>query len=263
MRRVVANVACPGPRQMRPSSSAFSSLVGLVIGGVRRHGKLAGVEFRARTSGADRPVATVVVHPRMSGSIGLAPPNELPDHLRLCVALEGAPGGAGVLYFRDPRRFGWADLSEGSFADSLAVKRLGPDAMDPHLAFSVFRRAFPRTRLRVKTALLDQTRLAGLGNIYADEVLFAAGIHPATPCVALDECVFRDLWDAMRRILREAIHRQGTSFDTAYRLGSYQAALQVYGRKGDPCPRCRSALTFTRIAQRGTTFCSKCQPLER
>jgi formamidopyrimidine-DNA glycosylase len=172
--------------------------------------------------------------------------------------------GAGFVEFHDPRRFGgiW------TFPDSASARtarwgRLGPDA-ERITAPELFRR-LQRTRRAIKAALLDQHQIAGLGNIYVDELLFACRIRPTVVAQRLTLAQVRGLVGVMRRLLHRAIHARGSSIrsyvDAAGRPGSYQLQHQVYGHGGQPCPRCRTTLRSIRVGGRTSVFCPRCQPV--
>jgi len=144
------------------------------------------------------------------------------------------------------------------------ISRLGPDPFSdgftPEYLTDVFRR-----KASVKGLLLDQSVVAGLGNIYVDEVLFAAGVHPARKANTLHGEEIRKVHTATRDILRRAIELRGTTFDSYHdafgETGKFQHQLKVFARAGGPCPRCGAEITKSRVAGRGTHTCPSCQPL--
>jgi formamidopyrimidine-DNA glycosylase len=144
------------------------------------------------------------------------------------------------------------------------ISRLGPDPFSdgftPEYLTDVFRR-----KASVKGLLLDQSVVAGLGNIYVDEVLFAAGVHPARKADTLGVEEIRAIHDATRDILRRAIELRGTTFDSYHdafgETGRFQHQLKVFARAGEPCPRCGTKIAKSRVAGRGTHTCTICQPL--
>ncbi|MCL4221424.1 MAG: bifunctional DNA-formamidopyrimidine glycosylase/DNA-(apurinic or apyrimidinic site) lyase [Phycisphaerales bacterium] len=167
------------------------------------------------------------------------------------------------LTFSDPRRFGLLG-AHPDFEDLQHTRwrSLGPDALSLRAPDLI--RACRGARRAIKTLLLDQKTLAGIGNIYADEALFDAGIHPLAPANSLSRPHLARLTSSIRRVLRQAIRSGGSSIrdfrsplDTP---GGYQSHHRVYGRSGLPCPRCGHTLVRTFIAQRGTVFCPHCQP---
>jgi formamidopyrimidine-DNA glycosylase len=144
------------------------------------------------------------------------------------------------------------------------ISRLGPDPFSdgftPEYLTDVFRR-----KASVKGLLLDQSVVAGLGNIYVDEVLFAAGVHPARKANTLGGEEIRKVHTATRDILRRAIELRGTTFDSYHdafgETGKFQHQLKVFARAGGPCPRCGAEIAKSRVAGRGTHTCPSCQPL--
>jgi formamidopyrimidine-DNA glycosylase len=169
---------------------------------------------------------------------------------------------SGRMSFRDPRRFGGVWLYKSM--DSLIDHRwagLGPDAID--IGSSTLRHALGSSRRSIKAALLDQSLVAGVGNIYADEALHRAGIHPLCQASRLVEPQWRALAGALRRILRAAVTCGGSTFrdyrDGRGDRGRFAARHQVYGRGGQPCRRCRTLLQQLIVGQRTTVFCPCCQ----
>jgi formamidopyrimidine-DNA glycosylase len=166
------------------------------------------------------------------------------------------------LYFRDMRMFGRYALLDKE-AEAPLFARLGPEPLDP--GFSA-RRLHEKTRGRnisVKAFLLDQKTVAGVGNIYADESLFRAGLLPQTAASRLTADQVKTLHRSLRKVLREAIFSGGTTLsdylDPRHQKGSFQWKLHVYGRAGESCYRCGSAIVKSVVAQRGTHWCPKCQ----
>jgi formamidopyrimidine-DNA glycosylase len=195
----------------------------------------------------------LVIHLRMSGDLrivaGDAPPAK---HDRLILSLsDGAR-----LAFNDPRKFGrvWlTDDPEALFAD------LGPEPLsDAFTADELYARLHARRR-QLKPLLLDQTFLAGLGNIYTDEALHLAKLHPLRQSDGVTPQQAAALWRAIRAVLAEGIRRNGASIDWVYRGGDFQNHFRVYQRTGQPCPVCGTPIERIVVGQRGTHFCPKCQ----
>jgi formamidopyrimidine-DNA glycosylase len=196
----------------------------------------------------------LLVHLRMSGRFdwGRAGAPE-PRHVR---ALWSLDDGRRLL-FCDARKFGRIMLADDA---ALATGDLGPEPLDDAFTPAVLAAALRARRRQLKPLLLDQRVIAGLGNIYADESLFYAGLHPLTRSDRLSDGHIRDLFRAIRRVLRHAIDRHGTTIDWIYPSGEMQHHLAVYGRTGEPCRRCRTPIVALRVAQRGTHICPRCQP---
>ena len=245
------------PRVTRPVEprEVAAELEGEIVQAVDRRGKYLVVRFESGR--------VLLIHLRMTGTMrhesGGAPEHD--PHLRVVVTLDD---GSDVAY-RDVRRFGtWLLLEPGEETDYLAA-RLGEEPLTRAFTPASLAARFHRRRAPVKAALLDQRAAAGMGNIYADEALWRARIHPLRPAGELDEQELRRLHKAVREALRAGIARQGTTLRD-YRTpdgaeGRMQAALRVYGREGEPCYRCGAQIGKTRAAGRGTWYCPSCQPL--
>jgi formamidopyrimidine-DNA glycosylase len=167
-----------------------------------------------------------------------------------------------ILELRDVRQFGRVAVASGGDYSALpTLHALGPDPFDPALGALEFHRALRRSNQRVKTQLLSQRPVAGVGNIYADEALWHARVHPASRRVSRPRA--GELLDALRAVLAQGIDNGGTTLRD-YRsfsgeIGSNQHALVCYGRHGQPCVRCGRPLTRRVYDGRGTTFCAVCQ----
>jgi formamidopyrimidine-DNA glycosylase len=161
------------------------------------------------------------------------------------------------LRFRDPRKFGRAYLTDDP---AWILGRLGPEPLDDGFTEDEFLALIDRRSGRVKPLLLNQEFIAGLGNIYADEALFLAGIRPQRKADTLLQEEKRRLYRAIRRVLRLAIEQKGTSLaDETYRGGQYQQQFLVYNRREQPCSECGSLIQRIRLGQRSAHFCPDCQ----
>ena len=173
------------------------------------------------------------------------------------------------LFFNDQRKFGWMRLMPTvEIAEIDFFKKVGPEPLEADFTASKFieRVARPSSR-SVKTVLLDQTIIAGVGNIYADEALWAAKIHPATPVNSLSRAKLVALYDGLTSVLRLSIEKGGSTdknyVDAEGKKGSYLTFANVFRRNGQPCPRCGMIIEKTRVAGRGTHFCPTCQKLAK
>jgi formamidopyrimidine-DNA glycosylase len=202
----------------------------------------------------------LVMHLRMTGNLLLRDDAEEPSHLRVRFELDSGQR----LLFVDVRRFGTGDVLLGSdalaeyFASRLGVEPLGPDFTADAL------RALARGRRQpVKAFLLTQERVAGVGNIYADEALFRARIHPLRAVGTLKRAQVEALRDAVVETLEQGIDAKGASIDDYRHIdgaeGSFQDRFLVYSRAGEPCPRCGTPIQKLRAAGRGTYVCPSCQ----
>jgi formamidopyrimidine-DNA glycosylase len=244
------------PRLTRPFApeEVAAELDGEVVQALERRGKYLVVRFRSGR--------VLLIHLRMTGSLGHHRNGTLEDdpHRRAVVRLDD---GSDVTY-RDVRRFGtWLLLEPGEDAPYL-TQRLGEEPLGTEFTATSLASRLEGRRAPVKAAILDQRAAAGMGNIYADEALWRAQIHPLMPAGELTRPEIRRLHRAIKDALRAGIARQGTTLRD-YRTpsgarGSMQEELRVYGREDEPCFRCGTAIARTRVAGRGTWYCPACQP---
>ncbi|MDD4351504.1 MAG: DNA-formamidopyrimidine glycosylase [Candidatus Gracilibacteria bacterium] len=166
------------------------------------------------------------------------------------------------ILFNDIRKFGRIFLSRDSDLGT-RFSNLGLEPLSPEFTFTAFDKLLGQNTRKIKAFLLDQSKIAGLGNIYVDETLFASKIHPETPVKEISQAKRQALHRNIQKILQEAIKKRGTSsrnyVDSFARTGNYQNFLKVYGKKGQPCVNCGSKIKRTVVAQRGTHYCPKCQ----
>jgi len=204
----------------------------------------------------------LVIHLGMTGSLRVRPAGDDGDaYVRAWWAFEDERAGGEALEYRDVRRFGRLAVAEGGrYAGTLAVQ--GPDALDRTLDAETFWRSLRASRRAVKTQLLSQRPIAGVGNIYADEALWRVGINPARRTVTRAQAAA--LLDALRDVLTASLHHGGTTLtnyrDVAGREGRNQQRLEVYGQAGLPCPRCGTELRARVLDARTSTWCPSCQP---
>ena len=244
------------PRSVRPLKAGdFQARIsGLVLQQLHRRGKY--MVFRLNRD------QTLLVHLRMTGQFHLRPAGSPEDpHDRVIFELDDRRR----LCFHDTRKFGRLILT----ADPEDIlNRLGPEPFDPALGAEDFFRALRRRRSRIKALLLDQSFIAGLGNIYCDEALFAAGIHPLRNAASLREEEAQLLLVKIREVLNTGLRNRGTSLglgETNYlsggRRGENSGALHIYGKAGQRCPRCGSVIEKIYVAGRGSHLCPRCQEI--
>ena len=202
---------------------------------------------------------TMIFHLGMSGRWRVDPTEQLPhDHL----VIETASGR--TLALNDPRRFGFVDLwPTAMLPDYPPFAAMGPEPLGPDLTGAYLRRALAGRSAPIKAVLLNQALVAGLGNMYVDEALFQARVHPERPAGSLDASELKRLHRAIRDRLAAAVAAGGASIDS-YRdglgeKGTMQDLLRVHLHEGEPCPNCRTTIRKTRVAQRGTYWCPRCQ----
>ena len=198
----------------------------------------------------------LVIHLRMSGDIRVQPTGTVPhnkhDRLRLIF------DQPYEFVFFDPRKFGrvWLLPDPAPLWD-----RLGPEPLDETLTAEEFYMRLRQHKRQLKPLLMDQSFLAGMGNIYTDEALFQAGLHPLQNSANLNLGQAVRLLNAIRAQLLQGIARNGASIDWVYRGGSFQNSFQVYGKKGSNCPNCGTVIEKLLVGQRGTHICPNCQQL--
>ena len=229
-------------------------LTGTTVGDVFRRAKHAVLDLGERR---------LVVQPGMTGSLLIHDRPLAPDEERYAVLRARLDDGRELVY-RDVRRLGTLLLLDRK-AWGRYDATIGPEPLDPAFTAERLGEALGRSRQAVKKVIMDQRHLAGVGNIYANEALFAAGIDPSRPARRLTPDDHRRLHREIRRILDAAIRSNGTTFRD-YRTGTgepgnFQLELLVYGREGRPCRRCGTRLTGTHaIDARISVFCHRCQP---
>ncbi len=199
---------------------------------------------------------TIVAHLRMTGRFYFASAPERAKHVHLLIAL----ANGRWLHYQDVRKFGRLYLEEDP---QRLTGKLGPEPLDFAWSAEAFWSNLRRHRKPVKSALLDQNIVAGLGNIYADEALFAAGIDPRRAAKTLTQAEVSRLQAAIRQVLAAAIRARGSSVSDYLPPngvpGTFQARHQVYRRTDEPCPRCGTPIRRVRIGGRSTHFCPHCQ----
>jgi len=197
---------------------------------------------------------TLIFHLRMSGDLRMQPagePTQKHDRLQLNF------NSGWKLVFNDTRKFGRAWLTEDP---QKVLSGIGPEPLDPDLTPDKFDAMLQVRSRQIKPLLMDQRFIAGLGNIYIDEALFSAGIHPLRRSDTLTQPEAERLLAAIREVLQQGILAKGASIDWVYRGGDFQNHFQVYKRTGSPCPRCGTPIQRIVVGQRSTHFCPVCQP---
>jgi len=247
-------------------------LIGSMILGVRRRAKVLLIDLDTDY--------TLVIHLKMTGQLvyragsgerwGAGHPNdsligELPDKSTR-VTLEFSNGDK--LYFNDQRKFGWVKLYPTVEVPEIDFfRRVGPEPLGPDFTLAEFRKRLARRgKTSIKAAILDQSTVAGVGNIYADESLHMAKIHPATKVGEVPSIKIAKLHEAIKYFLQLSIDHGGSSdknyVDADGNKGSYLKFAQVFRREGQQCPVCGSVIEKIRVAGRGTHICLKCQKLK-
>jgi formamidopyrimidine-DNA glycosylase len=260
--RTIATVEVHHPRAIRrhlPGDAHFvAMLTGRTILDVARRGKYLWLPLDSGDA--------VIGHLGMSGQL-LIEPAERPDGPHLRVRFTFTDGGP-QLRFVDQRTFGGLSVSEGGADLPPEIAHIARDPMDPAFDDEAFVAALRRKHTEVKRALLDQTLISGVGNIYADEALWRAQLHGARPTDAMTRPAVWRLLGHVRDVLSEAIVAGGTSFDALYvdvngESGYFDRALNAYGREGQPCHRCGTPIRREHFMNRSSFSCPRCQPRPR
>jgi formamidopyrimidine-DNA glycosylase len=248
--RKILSVKVGWPRTVEPLTVASFSrqICGTTIDQVSRVGKW--MMFRLSSG------QTILIHLRMAGSFSLEPGR----HDRIVLELSDGL----ILYYHDTRKFGRWKLVD--HPDEI-LGRLGPDALTRRFNQTYFADAMHRRHRMIKPLILDQSIVAGLGNIYADEALWKSKVHPERLSDSLSDEELRALFKAIKHVLNVGVKNRGTSLGegkTNYRdvegeSGGHREEVKAYGRAGRPCARCKTLLRKIIVAQRGTTYCPHCQ----
>ncbi|WP_067507646.1 bifunctional DNA-formamidopyrimidine glycosylase/DNA-(apurinic or apyrimidinic site) lyase [Actinoplanes sp. TFC3] len=250
------------PRAIRrhlPGDVHFAAvLAGRTVTGVARRGKYLWLPLDSGDA--------IIAHLGMSGQL-LMQPHEAPDETHLRVRFQFADDGP-ELRFVDQRTFGGLSVSEGGAELPEEIAHIARDPMDPLFDDDKFNASLRAKHTEIKRALLDQTLISGVGNIYADEALWRVKLHGARPTDALTKPAVRRLLADVRDVLGEAIQVGGTSFDALYvnvngESGYFDRSLNAYGREGQPCHRCGTAIRREQFMNRSSYSCPRCQPRPR
>jgi formamidopyrimidine-DNA glycosylase len=244
--RIITGVTVLWPNSIKtPLEELKSRLPGQRIEAITRRGKY----LQFHLSGGD----TLFLHLKMSGDLLVEPADEPADpHVRTIFHLDNRH----QLRFNDTRKFGRVYLVDDP---AKVVGKLGPEPLPDDFTVDNFKALFWRRTGRLKPLLLNQEFIAGIGNIYADEACFKAGIDPRRQVDTLSAQELKALYHAIRRVLNAGIMLKGASFDRVYRGGEFQTQFQVYSRAGQPCPNCEAEIQRIVLGGRSTHFCPQCQ----
>jgi formamidopyrimidine-DNA glycosylase len=242
-----ATIETPSPEEFR------KGLIGRKVVSINRRGKHLIFELDNHTY--------LIVHMRMTGSLLARPAETEPEHsIRVIFYLEDRQ----AVHFRDARRFGKMWLVKDP---NTIVGKLGPEPLEKEFSPEVLWKLLHNRNIAIKGLLLDQTVIAGIGNMYADEALYEARLHPLRLSSSLTRSEILRLYDAIQTVLRQGIRNKGASTETYLRPGGVKGqahlAFQVAHQKGKECPVCGGPIERIEVHQRGTFYCPKCQKLPR
>ncbi|GAP02436.1 formamidopyrimidine/5-formyluracil/5-hydroxymethyluracil DNA glycosylase [Fructobacillus pseudoficulneus] len=251
----VNKIQVPYPKAIVSDLQEFkTALVGAVIEKIDRRGKYLLFRFSNQK--------TLVSHLRMEGQYSVEPEGDTPHkHTEVIFTLADQRD----LMYNDTRRFGRMQLVETGteYQQVSGLSKIGPEPTEADLDVTYLSSILAKSHRKIKPFLLDQANLAGLGNIYTDEVLWQSQIHPETLTDQLNESEVERLRDNIIAEIKRATDHHGTtvhSFSNVFgEVGQFQNELDVYGRVGEPCRRCGETLVKIKVAQRGTTYCPVCQ----
>lgn len=267
--KIIANVTHDTERSFPNAPEEVRQfLIGSEVMTVKRRAKVLLIELSTKYS--------LVIHLKMTGQLvyhasgvhfGAGHPNaslrgELPDKSTR-VTLSFNDGS--TLYFNDQRKFGWMKLFPTTEVPNIDfMKRVGPEPLEPGFTWQVMKERLQRRKnTNIKAALLDQSVIAGIGNIYADETLWGAKVHPTTLVRDIPDKTIKSMHKALITVLQLSIDKGGSSdrnyVDAEGNQGSYLAFANVFRREGQACPRCGTIILKTRVAGRGTHVCTECQ----
>lgn len=252
------NIQALHPRVERSNSWApITSLEGAKVTGISRRGKFLWFEL-------DRP-QVLMAHLGMSGQFLIQPIGKVDQrHVRARFTLAGGLQKNRELRFIDQRTFGWLAVDNLTAGIPSMAAHIAADLFDPNFDQAAVVANLRNRKSKIKSAILDQQILSGIGNIYADESLWAAKIHPERICNDLSSKKINLLIDSAREIMARALESGGTSFDDLYlnvngESGYFEVQLEVYGCEGEPCSRCSRLIIRISFANRSSHFCPYCQ----
>jgi len=253
----IADAQSLHPRAMKSESIApLASLNGAKITGTNRRGKFMWLTL-------NRPYV-LTAHLGMSGQFLIHQPNRpKATHIRAQFQLKKALRNL-ELVFNDQRTFGWLSIEETTNDIPTSALHIAPDPFDPSFNIDATMNNYLRRTIKIKTALLNQEIMSGVGNIYADETLWRAKIHPETLTSDLTKKKIATIIETATTVMQKAINQGGTSFDDLYinvngESGFFEQSLNAYGQEGEPCPRCGAPIKRISFGQRSSHFCPKCQ----
>ena len=258
-----------------PAAFFIKALVGRRLAEIGRRGKLLILVLSPSRSGIDY----LLIHLKMTGQLiyqdrknkiagghslsgpaAISAVEALPNrHTRVIIGLTAS----GRLFFNDLRRFGYLKLATKAELEKILENNYGPEPLSPEFSLPFLAARLKGKTTKIKAFLLDQKIIAGLGNIYVDEALWAARVRPERRTGSLKAAEIKKLWQAINNVIKLAIKKRGTTFnnyvDSRGQKGNFSRFLKVYGRRGEKCPNCGRPILKIKVAGRGTHYCPSCQ----
>lgn len=241
-------------KMLKPSPEALAKAIkGKKIREIDRRAKLLLIHL-------DDPGTTIAIHLKMTGQLFVRKPTDSPDRFtHVIIELDNGE----ELRFNDLRKFGFMKVIENKAELGKLLSEFGPEPFTPEFTFKTFKDIVTKSARSIKVVIMDQGKISGVGNIYADEALWRAKIHPETPAEGLDDQKLKKLFDAILFVLKEGIKDRGTSVDQYLDVysekGNHAKNLKVFRQNGEPCPRCGRRIQKIKVGGRGTHFCPACQ----
>ncbi len=248
----VLDIETNSPKQVQPSLAVVKkALVGATIQKVQRRAKILQIFF---SNGA-----ILIVHLKLTGRLLVRNKGEQPDDWQHVVM---TLSGDKELRFADARKFGWLRLLKDEKELEKILSEFGPEPFSD-LTLPVFQKILSSTSKPIKIILMDQKKMSGVGNIYANEALFLAGVDPRRPANKISPAEVKKLYESLEKVLKDGLHYRGASdqyyLDAQGQKGSYQEHFLVYGRQGQKCYRCQGLIKRITVGGRGTFYCPNCQ----
>lgn len=248
-------------KMLQPSPEAIAKVIeGKKIQDFGRRAKLLLMHLSADKAGLDDHGTTIAIHLKMTGQLFIRKQTDAPDRFtRVILELDNEE----ELRFNDLRKFGFMKLIENKSQLEKILSKFGPEPLTPEFTLEKFKEIISKSSRTIKTVIMDQQKIAGVGNIYADEALWIAKIHPEHSANKLSQEQLRDLFDSIAFVIKQGIRDRGTSVDQYYdakgKKGKHAQNLKVFRQDGKLCPRCRSMIKKIKVGGRGTHFCPQCQ----
>lgn len=248
----VLGITTNSPKQLQPSLKLVKkTIVGAIIKKVQRRAKILQIFF---SNGS-----IIIIHLKLTGRLLFRNKKEpADDYQHIVLSLNGDK----ELRFADARKFGWVRLIKNEKELQKILKEFGPEPLSD-LNLATFQKILSSSRRPIKIILMDQKKIAGVGNIYANEALFLAGINPQRPADKISKKETEKLYQSLEKVLQLGLRYRGASdndyLDALGHKGSYQEHFLVYGRQGKKCNRCSGLIKRIKIGGRGTFYCQNCQ----
>ena len=251
------------PNMLKPSPEAIAKAIkGKKIQDFGRRAKLLLMHLSADKAGLDDHGTTIAIHLKMTGQLFIRKQTDPPDRFTH-VILE--LGSGEELRFNDLRKFGFMKLIKNNDELKELLSGYGPEPLTADFTLAKFKEIVGKSARAIKIVIMDQQKIAGVGNIYADEALWIAKTHPEKPANELDKKELKYLFEAIEFVIKQGIEDRGTSvdnyFDVQGNKGNHAQNLKVFRQDKKPCPRCKRIIEKIKVGGRGTHFCPKCQIL--